>query len=54
MELIIVLIVAGLMAWLGVEMAKTRNRDTKTWGILCFMFGLFAVLVLALIGTAKE
>jgi hypothetical protein len=54
MELLIILIVGGLFAWLGVEMAKTRNRNTTTWGILCFLFGLFAVIVLALIGKAEE
>jgi len=53
MELIIILIVGALFAWLCAEMAKTRNRNTTVWAILGFLFGLFAVIVLALVGTAK-
>lgn len=54
MELLIILIVGALFAWLCAEMAKTRNRNTTVWAILGFLFGLFAVIVLALVGTAKE
>jgi F0F1-type ATP synthase assembly protein I len=53
MELIIILIVGALFAWLCAEMAKTRNRNITVWAILGFLFGLFAVIVLALVGTAK-
>jgi len=53
-ELLIILIVGALFAWLCAEMAKTRNRNTTVWAILGFLFGLFAVIVLALVGTAKE
>ena len=54
MELLIILIVGALFAWLCAEMAKTRNRNTTVWAILGFLFGLFAVIVLALVGMAKE
>ena len=54
MELLIILIVGALFAWLCAEMAKSRNRNTTVWAILGFLFGLFAVIVLALVGTAKE
>lgn len=54
MELLIILIVNALFAWLCAEMAKTRNHNTTVWAILGFLFGLFAVIVLALVGTAKE
>lgn len=53
MELIITLVVVGLFAWLGAEMAKTRNRNTTGWAIACGLFGLFGVIVLALIGKAE-
>ena len=53
MELIITIIVCALFAWLCVEMAKTRNRSTVIWGILGFLFGVFAVIVLALIGRVE-
>lgn len=52
MELLIALIIIGLFAWLGSEMAKSRNRSQVTWGILCALFGIFGVIVLALIGKA--
>lgn len=54
MELIVLLMISGLFAWLCVGMAKTRNRDTTTWGILGFLFGLLAVIVLALLGKVEE
>lgn len=52
MELVITLVVIGLFAWLGAEMAKTRNRNTTTWAIVCGLFGVFGVIILALIGKA--
>ena len=52
MELLIILIVGALFAWLCAEMAKTRNRNTTVWAISGFLFGLFAVIVLALVGKA--
>ncbi len=54
MELIITLVFIGLFAWIGTEMAKTRNRNTTTWAILCALFGIFAIIVLALIGKAES
>lgn len=54
MELMITLIVIALFAWLGAEMAKTRNRSTTTWAIVCGLFGIFGVIILALIGKAES
>ena len=54
MELIISLIVIGLFAWLGTEMAKTRNRNTTVWAIVCALTGIFGVIILALIGKADD
>ena len=52
MELLITLIIIGLFAWLGSEMAKSRNRGQVTWAIVCALFGIFGVIVLALVGKA--
>jgi hypothetical protein len=54
MELIITLLTACLFAWIGSEMAKRRNRDPLAWGIICVIFGLFGIIVLALVGTHEE
>ncbi len=53
MDILIILLVSGLFAWLCAEMAKTRNRDATVWAILGFLFGIFTVVVLALLGTAR-
>ena len=49
----VVLIV--LTIWIGlivlcVKMAQARDREPALWGFLGAMFGIFAVLLLALIG----
>lgn len=54
MEILILLAVSVAFGWLCFEMAKTRNRNTSIWAILGFLFGVFAVIVLALIGKATE
>ena len=54
MELIITLAVAGLFGWLCYGMAETRNRNTTTWAILGVLFGIFAVIVLALLGKVEK
>jgi len=54
MELLVTLVIIGLFAWLGAEMAKTRNRNTTTWAIACGLFGILGVIVLALVGKAES
>lgn len=54
MEVLVMVIACGLFAWLCVEMAKTRNRNTTTWGILGALFGFFAVIILALVGKVEK
>ena len=53
MELVSIL-VRLLIAWIGYTMAKTRNREPMFWAVFCFLFGIFAVIVLLLIGDAEE
>lgn len=54
MDIIILLIVGGLMAWLCSTMAEKRNRSAVGWAIGGFMFGLLAVILLALLGEIKK
>lgn len=54
MELFITIAIAALFAWLCHGMAETRNRDTTIWAILGFLFGIFAVIVLALLGKVDK
>ena len=53
MELFIFIGVAALFGWLCSAMAKSRGRDPTGWWIGGFLFGIFAVIVLALIGQAR-
>lgn len=51
-------VVLFLAVWFGcivlcVKMAEARDREPLLWGILGAMFGIFAVLVLALIGQGE-
>ena len=50
---VIYLAIAALLAWLGAKMASTRGRDPVVWAILCFLFGLLGILILALMGDAS-
>jgi cell division protein FtsW (lipid II flippase) len=54
MEIIIVLVIWAAFAVLCAEMARTRNRNTAVWAIMGLLFGVFAVIVLALIGKSDN
>lgn len=54
MELIIMIAVAALFAWLCSEMAESRNRNATTWAIMGALFGIFAVIILALVGKVEK
>lgn len=53
MEIVITIVIWGLMVWGGVALAKQRNRDVTTWGILSLLFGIFAIIALLIMGEAK-
>jgi hypothetical protein len=53
LEIIILLVIWAAFAWLCAEMARTRNRNTTVWAVVGFIFGIFAVIVLALIGKSE-
>ena len=40
---------AGIGAW----MAGEKNRDKLSWGIICFLFGLFGLILLAIAGKKE-
>jgi Short C-terminal domain len=47
---LIYLLVSVLFAFICASMAKSRNRSGGLWGVLGFFFGLFTVLILAILG----
>lgn len=50
MFFIIYIIIGSLFAFVSAKMASSRNRSSGLWGVLGFFFGIFAVLILAVIG----
>lgn len=54
MELLIILIVAGLIAWLNYSLAEQRGRSAVGWAISGFVFGLLSTLLLLVLGTTAE
>jgi hypothetical protein len=47
------LALALVLAWVGSKMATARGRDPVIWAIMCFLFGLLGILVLAIVGEAS-
>jgi len=54
MELMIMLVVSGLFALACNTLAAKRNRSAVGWGVAGFFFGIFALLVLLILGDAPE
>ena len=54
MELIVILgVYILLMVWAN-KMAKDYNRDTTSWVIATFFFGIFAIIALAIAGRKEK
>ena len=53
MVFVVWFVFALLFAFLTAGMAKRRNRDGAVWGILGFLFGVFAMLFLLVLGNAQ-
>lgn len=47
MEILIVLAVNAIMGYGGYNIAKTKNRDASLWAILCGLFGVLPLIILA-------
>lgn len=54
MEIIISLIVWALCALGCYKIAEKNHRDTTIAAIMGFIFGIFAIIVYALIGEPKQ
>ena len=54
MELIIVIVVAGLIAWLNHYLATQRGRNPVGWAIGGAAFGLLSTLLLLILGETEE
>ncbi|MCT2581123.1 MAG: hypothetical protein E5X23_08465 [Mesorhizobium sp.] len=53
MLFLIAVVIMGVFAMIGYNMAAARNKDPMTWAILCGLTGLIGVLILAATGEAK-
>lgn len=47
----IVLLVAVVSALIGGSMASNRNKNPIVWGLICFLFPLIGLIILAASGT---
>ena len=54
MEIFIALAVTAAFTCIGHSMAESRGRNSTLWAVLSFLFGIFAIIVLAIMGQAKE
>lgn len=54
MELIVTLAVMALFTWAGHYLAGQRNRNQVGWAFGGFFFGIFAIVLLLILGEAKE
>lgn len=54
MEIMIMLVVSGLFALACNTLAAKRNRSPVGWGVAGFFFGIFALLVLLILGDSPE
>lgn len=52
MIIVIYFIVGIIFGVMGAGMARRRNRDAAIWGIVCFLFPLIGIFVLAIAGQA--
>jgi hypothetical protein len=54
MILIIWLALCLWCAIAGFRMAEKRNRDAVAWAVICFLFGLFGIIILAVVGPKSD
>ena len=53
MELFIILITAGLVAWLNHYLATERGRNAVGWAVAGVIFGLLSTILLLIIGKTE-
>lgn len=49
-----IIIVGIICAIICSLMAENRNRNTAVWALLGFLFGIFAILAIAIMGKYTE
>ena len=54
MDIAIILLVAGLIAWLNYYLAEQRGRNTVGWAFAGVIFGLLSTILLLIIGATDE
>jgi len=54
MELLITVIVWGLFGVLAYKMAERRGRNEGGWAVAGVLAGLFAIVLLLILGDTKE
>jgi hypothetical protein len=54
MEWLFVLLILGVWIALSCKMAEARGRDKATWGVVGFLIGPFALILLAILGKTEE
>lgn len=54
MELILTLVFIGLIAWLNHYLAEQRGRNPIGWAVGGVIFGLFATILLLILGETEE
>lgn len=53
MELLVILITAGLIAWLNHYLATERGRNAIGWAVGGAIFGLLSTILLLIIGKTE-
>jgi len=54
MEWLLVILILGVWIALSCKMAETRGRDKATWGVVGFLIGPFALILLAILGKTEQ
>ena len=54
MELILTPLILLACALACVHIAKQKNRDTTVWALLGIFFGVFAIVLVAILPPAKD
>lgn len=54
MEWLFILLILGVWVALSCKMAETRGRDKATWGVVGFLIGPFALILLAILGKTEK
>jgi cytochrome bd-type quinol oxidase subunit 2 len=44
----------GLMSFLGYILSKRKNKDKKKWAILCFIFNIWALIILYFLPSEEK